>query len=595
MTDQSKTLPTLERILYDQMFGTDTRYGLGPEQIFVDPVLAKSTITAILTDPNRSFTGIDIDTFVNTQLNFDTPEDIIATMNAIYDNFQVEDVNYIFFQVLQDAFVNKLKFEEIFKTSWVALQVRQNVTAPRIVPQVQLNLEEGGVCFVEEPQLSPTPTPSVTPSVSPSASPVTPTPTPTITRTVSFTPTVTPTATATQANTATPTPTVTGTSGVTPTVTPTMTATPTITATSTVTPTVTPTNTVTPTVTATNTATPSVTPTESPAVTPTVTAIPTQTPTPTSTVTPTVTPTPSLPAALSQGFTAGGNVGTTLFDTVDSYPFAAPATSVTDVGNLSATKYSVGGASSTTDGYVAGGSTTPGVANTTTAIDQFPFAAPFITATVIGNLSPTSGLYETCGVSGVTDGYNVGGYRAPGWRSAITQWPYSSPFTLSTNVGNLTAVHGGVAGANSDTTGYAMGGTQAATNNIESFPFASPFTTAADIGDLNNSGGRRAGISSDTDGYAAGGQAPGTISQIDSFPFASPFTLATDVGDLQDAQYGGAGSRSETDGYVAGGLTSPVTLGRIVQTFPFSAPFVTTSLHIAAYPTARSKGTGHQG
>ena len=53
MTDQSKLLPTLERVLYDELFGTDTRFGLGPEQIFVDADLAKSTITSILVDPDR--------------------------------------------------------------------------------------------------------------------------------------------------------------------------------------------------------------------------------------------------------------------------------------------------------------------------------------------------------------------------------------------------------------------------------------------------------------------------------------------------------------------------------------------------------------
>jgi hypothetical protein len=149
MTDRTVTLPTLERVLYDDRNGTDTRFGLGPEQIFVDPELAASTIISILNDPDREFKGISIDSFINDVFNFDTPEDIAATMNAIYDQFSAEDVNYIFFQLLLDAFSNKKEFEEIFKTSFVALQINQNITNPKNEEVRPLNLLPGGTCFIE--------------------------------------------------------------------------------------------------------------------------------------------------------------------------------------------------------------------------------------------------------------------------------------------------------------------------------------------------------------------------------------------------------------------------------------------------------------
>ena len=237
MTDQSKLLPTLERVLYDELFGTDTRFGLGPEQIFVDADLAKSTITSILVDPDREFPGVDIDDFVNNVLNFDTPEDIINTMNTMYNSFQTEDLNYIFFQILSDAFVNKKEFEEIFKTSWVALQIRQNVDTPQPIVPDSLNLQPGGGCFTDPP-VTPTITPSVTASV----------PLPTISPSPTFSPTPSPTLT------------------VTPTNTPTISVTPSVTPSTTVTPTFTPTSTVTPTVTA------SVSPTVTPTVTPSPTS-----------------------------------------------------------------------------------------------------------------------------------------------------------------------------------------------------------------------------------------------------------------------------------------------------------------------------------
>jgi hypothetical protein len=202
MTDRDKRLPSLDRILYDEAFGTDTRFGLGPDQIFVDPDLARSTIIAILNDPNREFDGVDIDNFINNTLNFSTPEDIVNTMNAIYDTFSPEDVNFIFFQVLQDAFSTKQEFEEFFKTSWVALEINQNFQNPEPVTPRNLNLQPGGACFIEAPTPSPTTSPTPTPqvSVTPSLT-VTPnatlTPTPTVTPTVTSTPNLTPTVTPT--------------------------------------------------------------------------------------------------------------------------------------------------------------------------------------------------------------------------------------------------------------------------------------------------------------------------------------------------------------------------------------------------------------
>lgn len=305
MTDQNIILPTLERTLYDEKFGTDTRFGLGDEQIFVDPDVAKATVTAILTDPSRDFVGVDIDDFVNNQLNFTTPEDIISTMEAIYESFASDDVNYIFFQILQDAFVDKTEFEEFFKTSWVALQITQNVVNPQPVDPTDLNLQGGGGCFIGEVALTPTVTPSVTPSVTPDISPSftptpsvtgSPTPTPTLTPTLSLTPDVTPTVTSTIDVTPTPSPTSNPTPTATGSPTPTHTVTPTVTAslTASVTPTPSSTSGVTPTPTA--SATPGPTLSETPAVTVTQTAGLSPTPTPTATLTPNVTssPTPTI-------------------------------------------------------------------------------------------------------------------------------------------------------------------------------------------------------------------------------------------------------------------------------------------------------------
>ncbi len=620
MTDQNKLLPTLERILYDEIFGTDTRFGLGPEQVFVDGDLAKSTVLSILTDPNREFTGIDIDTFVNTQVNFNTPQDTISTMNAIYDNFATEDVNYIFFQVLQDAFVNKKEFKEIFKTSWVALQVRQNVRIPEQATPIDLNLETGGICFIDRAAVTPTPTPSITPSVTPSVTAVSPTPTatstptPTVTPSFTATPAVTVTATPTPTVTFTVTPSPTATSGATPT--PTTSVTPTVTATRTPTPTptqtqtpgvtqtVTPTvtQTVTPTLTVNASPTPTPTFTGTPDVTPTTTESPTPTVTPTFTATPTVTPTYTVtptvtpPPLFSDGFVAGGGTSPSgVTAVVEQYPFSAPFTNSTNVGNLSQARSKLSGHSSSSAGFNAGGDPPTVPVFTSVVIDTFPFTVPFGTGTNIGSLSSLRS--RAAGTSSSADGFAIGGSPSI---TAIESFPFSSPFTTSTVVGNLSPSKQYATGVSGSTLGYSVGGETpgVGTTIIQSFPFSSPFTATTTVGNLGVAVSTAAGAQSSTTGYAAGGTNTSLVSldNVQAFPFSVPFTTSTNVGSLGTVTRMVSGQSSAIDGYAAGGYSSGPTVIRYttIQRYPFSSPF-TVSTSVGDLLTAKAETAGHQG
>ena len=85
----------------------------------------------------------------------------------------------------------------------------------------------------------------------------------------------------------------------------------------------------------------------------------------------------------------GGNdaLGTANTTTqVERYAFCSPFTTATDVGDLDVNARDRVGSSSGTDGFVAGGSTTPPF-TTITQVDRFPFAAPFVTATDVGDLT----------------------------------------------------------------------------------------------------------------------------------------------------------------------------------------------------------------
>lgn len=120
LADTTIRVPSYERELYDEKYGTDTRYGLGTGQAFVNGDLALRTILAYLIDPNIDFSPINIDSFF-TENSFDTADNIIAAMDEIYNNFSYTHVNRIYFSVLHDAFTTKAKYPDIFKTSMISL------------------------------------------------------------------------------------------------------------------------------------------------------------------------------------------------------------------------------------------------------------------------------------------------------------------------------------------------------------------------------------------------------------------------------------------------------------------------------------------
>lgn len=120
LSDPSVRVPSLDRQLYDASFDASTEYGLGQDQTFVNGTLAIETVQAYLNDPANNFYPVDLDQFF-TQYDFDTPQNIIAAMNAIYTTFSYTNVNNIFFSVLQDALTTQLQYAGLMKTSAIAL------------------------------------------------------------------------------------------------------------------------------------------------------------------------------------------------------------------------------------------------------------------------------------------------------------------------------------------------------------------------------------------------------------------------------------------------------------------------------------------
>jgi hypothetical protein len=170
----------------------------------------------------------------------------------------------------------------------------------------------------------------------------------------------------------------------------------------------------------------------------------------------------------------------------------------------------------------------------------------------------------------------------PGGSNTLERFPFNTPFTVATDIGDLLAPYIDEAGTGqlSLIDGYISGGLSDVT--VQRFPFSTPFTVTTDVGDLVEGTGFNAGVSSSISGYSLSGFSTSNTRIVQSFPFASPFTTAVTVGNLTQYNYSNAGSNSLTDGYRSGGMATsspfvPTATTDTIDRFPFAAPFTTAT------------------
>lgn len=174
-------------------------------------------------------------------------------------------------------------------------------------------------------------------------------------------------------------------------------------------------------------------------------------------------------------------------------------------------------------------------------------------------------------LQGTTSGYRAGGF---GPTNIIDNYPFASNANAS-DVGDLATSMTELAGANSLTSGYTMGGEGGSPvvtkNNIQKYSLTSS-GNATDVATLNNAIRLGGSSQSTTHGYHHGGfqpSPPGGKNFISKFEFASDGN-GTDVGDLSNTPYRPAGHSSTTHGYAAGGGTPPGTLLNVIEKYPFA-------------------------
>lgn len=118
-------IPSIRRQLYDERNGTSIRFGFGDEQSLAPIGLLRQSIIYILQNTKRTIDvgGIDLPDYI-TFLDLDNPEAWFSTVNtsretmaSIWANANTQQINEIFFTVMNDMLACNYELTDLFKTS----------------------------------------------------------------------------------------------------------------------------------------------------------------------------------------------------------------------------------------------------------------------------------------------------------------------------------------------------------------------------------------------------------------------------------------------------------------------------------------------
>ena len=288
-------------------------------------------------------------------------------------------------------------------------------------------------------------------------------------------------------------------------------------------------------------------------------------------------------AGTAYGFTTSGSP----YQSIERYSFASDGNAIDTTYDTTTQRGEVGGCSSSTHGYVLGGSAT-------NIIEKFNMTT-VANATDVGDLTVSRARFS--GTMSSTYGFATGGGE-PTAINVIERFPFASD-TNATDWGDLSVIKANHSAHASTTYGYTSGGTAGSPNTgidvIDKFAFATS-GNATDVGNLTetsayNPGGQQ----SSTYGYRSGGRvgSPNVSSNvIDKFSFTTDGN-ATDVGDMTVGRRVKSDSSSTTHGYTAGGYsTTPLGLNVTIDKHSFSVDGNSTD--VGDLTAANGYSSGHQ-
>jgi hypothetical protein len=241
------------------------------------------------------------------------------------------------------------------------------------------------------------------------------------------------------------------------------------------------------------------------------------------------------------------------------------------------------GASSTSDGFVMGGSiqngSPPGFYTQTNNIQKFPFAIAGGTGTDVADLvtSPSTGMREASATQSAAEVFVVGA-RVP---TANTSNIYKFPFAISSGTVSPIANIGYYAGLCHVFSTSDHGFFQPVTSPnpayppnypIIKFPFAiSGSGELTEVGQATPATRGFGGTENQSidNAFIVGASNQGT--QIRKFPFAISSGFSVDTGgDLVTGTSDMMGTSSVTHGYCLGGWSPPANAINVIQKYPFS-------------------------
>lgn len=133
-------LPSQRRVAYDERNGTTTRFGFGTDQVLAPSELVTSTLlftilNTKLVDETGSSPMPDLMLFLNFSNSdswFSTPANARATLTKIWNEATPQQINELFFAVLDDIVAANYELTDLFKTSRLSaysIKVVRNIAA----------------------------------------------------------------------------------------------------------------------------------------------------------------------------------------------------------------------------------------------------------------------------------------------------------------------------------------------------------------------------------------------------------------------------------------------------------------------------------
>ena len=202
-----------------------------------------------------------------------------------------------------------------------------------------------------------------------------------------------------------------------------------------------------------------------------------------------------------------------------------------DFGDISSSKYALGGFGNTIKGCLFGGSPDGGT-TLSNVIDQF-FPLSSAQVSDFGNL--TQGSNYPLGLSNDTRGVRCGGYTGPGTYTNVIDYVTLATTGNATDFGDLSAGKNSMGGGSSTTRGIVGGGYTGSIINVIEYITILSTGNATDFGDLSAAKNGLCGAASSTRLIFAGGKTPSMINVMEYVTIASTGNV-TDFGDLTSAR-----------------------------------------------------------